>query len=216
MNTISDVKTLSYKLYATKERIFRIFARWLPAWLSPNILSGLRAILIIPIFFLYRHEQLTWVVVIFLIAMLTDVLDGVAARTQNKITAIGKLLDPAADKVVFVGLFLLAAPDKIAHGLILTLIALEGILVLLATVAGPLAAKIFQLELKLGANWAGKIKMTLEGLALTLLLIGYDSQAAINVSQLIFYLAVIAAALSILLHLTFLRKKTIPEKNPSA
>ena len=129
MNSISDVKTLSYKLYATKERIFRIFARWLPAWLSPNILSVSRAILIIPIFFLYRHEQLTWVIIIFLLAMFTDVLDGVAARAQNKITATGKLLDPAADKVIFVGLFLLAAPVKINHGLIIALIALEAVLV---------------------------------------------------------------------------------------
>ncbi len=207
--SISDVKIFGHKLYAAKEGIFKIFTRWLPSWLSPNLLSALRAFLIIPIFFLYRHAQLTWVIIIFLLAMLTDILDGVVARAQNKITATGKLLDPAADKVIFVGLFLLAAPVKINHGLIIALITMEAVLVLLATVIGPLAAKIFHLELKLGANWAGKTKMTLEASALTLLLVGWHNQIITNICQIIFYLATATALLSIILHLTSLRRKTI-------
>ena len=40
--------------------------------------------------------------VIFIIAALTDKLDGHIARTRNQITTFGKFLDPIADKIVVV------------------------------------------------------------------------------------------------------------------
>lgn len=185
-----------------KEKIFQSISRWLPHWLSPNVLSVLRALLIIPIFFLLRHAQVTWVIVLFIIALMTDVLDGIHARATQRISNVGKLLDPAADKILFVGLFLLAAPGRLSASLIYTILSLETILVLLATVIGPAARYFLNIRRKLGANMAGKIKMNLEGLAMAILLFGLQQQPLIALAEGILWLAAVFAFISIFLHLT--------------
>ena len=68
-------------------------------WTIPNILSMLR-IIAIPFFvyFFVTKKYLVAVLVIF-ISGLTDLFDGKIARKFNQISKLGKLLDPAADKL---------------------------------------------------------------------------------------------------------------------
>ena len=68
-------------------------------WTVPNLLSFIR-ILLIPVFaYLFYKGELIWAVVVLAISGLSDFFDGKIARRFNQISALGKLLDPIADKL---------------------------------------------------------------------------------------------------------------------
>lgn len=74
------------------------------AWNVPNALTVLR-ILLVPLFLVlllndggYDVATRWWALVVFLLAMLTDKIDGDIARKYNLITNFGKIADPIADK----------------------------------------------------------------------------------------------------------------------
>ena len=57
---------------------------------------------------------LTWIIVeaIFIIASITDKLDGYIARSRNQITTFGKLLDPIADKILVLAAMIMLVQDQ--------------------------------------------------------------------------------------------------------
>ena len=71
----------------------------------PNQLSLFRMILIpfLVVAVLYGHPG--WGLAIFVLAALTDALDGLIARTTGQKTALGALLDPMADKILMTAAF---------------------------------------------------------------------------------------------------------------
>lgn len=65
----------------------------------PNLLSLIR-ILLIPVFgVLFYNGHIGWAVIILIVSGLTDFFDGKIARRFNQISALGKVLDPVADKM---------------------------------------------------------------------------------------------------------------------
>ena len=75
-------------------------------WNVPNALTVLR-ILLVPVFgwllMTQGGEDPTlrwWALVVFLVAIATDWVDGYLARRQGLVTAFGKLMDPIADKAL--------------------------------------------------------------------------------------------------------------------
>ena len=79
----------------------------------PNVLSILR-ILVVPLFVMLlvspTPQSRLWACAIFIVASITDWLDGVIARMYKAESILGTLLDPLADKVlVMAALVMLAA-----------------------------------------------------------------------------------------------------------
>lgn len=65
----------------------------------PNILSLFRLILLPVYAYLYMNEKYLVAAVIMALSCLTDLVDGKIARRFNMISTLGKILDPAADKI---------------------------------------------------------------------------------------------------------------------
>jgi cardiolipin synthase len=55
---------------------------------------------------LFVSGHTIWALVVFLLAFLTDMLDGYIARKYNLITDFGKLMDPTADKLMTIAALL--------------------------------------------------------------------------------------------------------------
>ena len=72
-----------------------------------NFLTVLRLILI-PVFVtaLY-YQRFSWALAVFLVAAVTDRLDGLVARSFNQKTQLGEILDPMADKLLLVTAFVI-------------------------------------------------------------------------------------------------------------
>lgn len=78
-------------------------------WNLPNALTALR-IVMVPVFIWLlwaggTHGDASlamrwWAVAVFILAMITDWLDGSIARSRNLITSFGKIADPIADKLL--------------------------------------------------------------------------------------------------------------------
>ena len=63
-------------------------------------------ILVIPVFIAaVLYSKFVWAAAIFIIAVISDGLDGYIARVRNERTQLGALLDPIADKLLLISAF---------------------------------------------------------------------------------------------------------------
>jgi len=83
-------------------------------WNTPNLLTLLR-IALIPVFVAAYYLPVAWAplltTVLFVLAALTDWLDGYLARRLNQTSAFGAFLDPVADKLMVASALVLLATD---------------------------------------------------------------------------------------------------------
>ncbi|MGO9913224.1 MAG: CDP-diacylglycerol--glycerol-3-phosphate 3-phosphatidyltransferase [Isosphaeraceae bacterium] len=78
-------------------------------WNVPNTLTTSRLALAICVFALVDYEQYAWALAVFILAAVTDALDGYFARLLNQDTPIGRQLDPLIDKVIVSGCYIYLA-----------------------------------------------------------------------------------------------------------
>lgn len=108
---------------------------------------------------------------IFVIASVTDKLDGYIARSRNQITNFGKFMDPLADKLlVTAALISLVEFRVVPSWAAVIIIAREFAVSGLRTIAASEGKVI-------AASWWGKIKTVIQIVAIILLLI------EVNISQ---------------------------------
>lgn len=97
----------------------------------PNILTGIRIVLLPAIVWRFRRGDSIGALAVYLISMLTDAVDGIVARKFNQITALGKLLDPIADKLTLITLLgMFAADGQIPMWLLYAVLIKEIILII--------------------------------------------------------------------------------------
>ena len=102
---------------------------------------------------------------LFALAVVTDAVDGMVARSRNEVTTLGGLLDPVMDKLLYIGIFSALAATGRLHALGPILYAIPQLGLGLGTLA------LWQRRGKLVAHWPGKAAAALTALAAVSLLL---------------------------------------------
>ena len=102
--------------------------------------------------------------IIFLIASLTDFIDGYLARSRNMVTDFGKVADAIADKILVNGLLIILAYDRMIPVLIPVVIITRDIIVDSCKMISGNKGKV------VAASWLGKAKTMCMMIGLTLVL----------------------------------------------
>lgn len=137
-------------------------------WNLPNSLTMVRIFLVpllVVVLLTEMPDKEFWGLGIFLLAALTDMLDGIIARRTNRITVTGAMLDPIADKLLMSAAFISLVELGLAPAWIVTCIVGREFAVT--------ALRLVALEhgIPIAANWLGKAKTTSQVIAVALLIV---------------------------------------------
>ncbi|MFV0422099.1 CDP-diacylglycerol--glycerol-3-phosphate 3-phosphatidyltransferase [Oleidesulfovibrio sp.] len=153
-------------------------------------------ILIVPliVLLLYFPGRITCLLAMigFMLASISDMLDGHIARKSNTVTSFGKFLDPLADKLLISSvLVMLSALGWVPAWVVIVIICRELIVTGLRAIAADEGVVI-------AADKFGKMKTILQMLALTPLLLhypwfGFDPNP---IGQILLYMALILTVFS--------------------
>lgn len=138
----------------------------------PNILTFLRIILIpvfILLFYLPFRGSHVLAAIIFIFAAMTDWLDGYLARSLGQVSRLGTFLDPVADKLIVVTALILLVGDRALPYLAIPAIVIICREIMVSSLREWMA-EIGQRK-RLAVTLLGKIKTTLQMLAIILLLL---------------------------------------------
>lgn len=163
----------------------------------PNKLTIMRVILIpFFVFFLlspYFPAYGNYIAVaIFIVASLTDMLDGKIARKYNLVTNFGKFMDPLADKLlVCSAMICLIELDRLAAWIVIVIIAREFIISGFRLVASDNGVVI-------AASYWGKFKTTFQMLMVIVLILDIQMTFFQILGTVLTYVALILTVVSLI------------------
>ncbi len=117
--------------------------------------------------------------IIFIVASITDQLDGHIARSRNQITTFGKFMDPLADKLLVTAVFVcLVQVGMIPAWAVIIILSREFAVSGLRSIAASNG-------LVIAASWWGKIKTVTQMLAILLFLLTVNIMTIGNTALLV-------------------------------
>jgi len=138
-------------------------------WNLPNTLTMCRIFmvpLLVVVLLTEFPDKEFWGLGIFLLAALTDLMDGIIARRTNRTTVTGALLDPIADKLLMSAAFISLVELELAPAWMVTcIVGREFAVTGLRMVA-------MQRNIAIAANIWGKVKTGCQVVAVALLILG--------------------------------------------
>ena len=138
----------------------------------PNKLTLLRILLIL-VFIIIMMLNITnhylIACVIFIVASITDALDGYIARKNNLVTDFGKFMDPLADKLLVISALICMIESHLVAGWMVIIIVARELTVSILRAIAAADGKI------IAASGGGKIKTISQMLAIIILLLGANS-----------------------------------------
>ena len=177
----------------------------------PNKLTLSRAVMV-PFFaaFLLLTPQYSWfkwiAFGIFVIASLTDLLDGKIARKYNLVTNFGKFMDPLADKLlVCSAMICLIETGQLAAWIVIVIISREFIISGFRLVASDNGVVI-------AASYWGKFKTTFQMLMIIVLILDIDMEFFDILGVILTYVALILTIISLVDYIVK-NKQVLNEQN---
>ncbi|MGH9459389.1 MAG: CDP-diacylglycerol--glycerol-3-phosphate 3-phosphatidyltransferase [Thermoanaerobaculia bacterium] len=159
----------------------------------PNALTVFRIFLVpfLVVVLLTKFEGREYVgLAIFLIASATDFFDGFLARRQKKITKVGMLLDPIADKLLMSAAFISLVELGLAPAwMVVVIIGREFAVSGLRSIAA-------QQGVAIAASPLGKWKMISQIVAISLLILGHELGEFIFIGKVALWIVVVTAIAS--------------------
>lgn len=160
----------------------------------PNRLTILR-IFLIPFFVFFMLSDFSkWIaLIIFVVASLTDMLDGKIARKYNLVTDFGKFMDPLADKLlVCSALICLVELKRIPAWIVIAIISREFIISGFRLVAA-------EKQIVIAANFWGKIKTVCQ-MFMVILMIANIRELTL-ITQIMMWLSLILTVVSLMTYM---------------
>lgn len=157
----------------------------------PNKLTVLRVILIPFFVIFYLTGNAVLADIIFIVASLTDMLDGKIARKYNLVTNFGKFMDPLADKLlVAAALICFIELGRMPAWIVLIIISREFIISGFRLVASDNGVVI-------AASYWGKFKTVSQMIMSILLILHFDNPVALAAEQILIYVSLILTVVSL-------------------
>ena len=139
-------------------------------WTVANLLTFARILLIAPFLYLIRRGSFSWALVVFVVGAITDFLDGFFARRLGQQSELGRLLDPAADKLLTTAAFVVLALPHEGFPSIPVWLAISVVLRDVVILAGSLIVYLLTGFTKFKPTLLGKINTALELLLIAVFL----------------------------------------------
>lgn len=161
----------------------------------PNLLTAAR-FLLIPVFAynLYDDRYIT-AAILFTVAGLTDILDGYIARKYNKVTAWGKIADPAADKLMQITALVLLTLKHLKYLPILIIVAVKELFM------GIGSLFLYKKDnYVVSANWYGKMATVIFYFAIIMIIF------KVEYSEIFILLALAATLFAFFMYLISFKK----------
>lgn len=117
----------------------------------PNIITTIRFILALSIPFIFLNNRVL-AITIFIIASISDALDGYLARKWQVISNYGRMLDPLADKTLSIGGLILLT--MLVNSIFIIPLVMEGFIMGIGTIS-------FKSDKKVAIKKIGKIKTSI-------------------------------------------------------
>lgn len=159
----------------------------------PNKITIFRIILIPFVVITLYYEYTVLSTILFIIASLSDALDGYIARKYKLITDLGKILDPVADKLlVYSVLLVLVYLNRISFIFVIILLMRDLLVDAIRNVAASKGEVI-------AANMAGKIKTVTQMVSIIFLMLNnypFTLFTDVRIDKILFFISVVLSVIS--------------------
>lgn len=134
----------------------------------PNLLTLLRIVLVPVIVILLIQGLFLKALIAFIVAALSDGLDGFLARVLHQQTALGAYLDPIADKALLASSFVTLSVLHVIPGWLTVIVISRDVIILL----GISVLSIMSISVKIRPTFVSKITTALQ--LITILMVLFD------------------------------------------